>query len=146
MQRGQSMDVATAHRSRDLAPEWRKGTGTQRRARQLMSDDTLGESSRLDEGFKIDAGANTCLLAHQHQFLGRDIAWSAGLAREWAAAESSDRRIEARHPESHGFEGVGDGEAAGVVEMQTQLKFWPAVAHLDDQAGDPHRRCPPHGV
>src|SRR6185436_19635340 len=71
--------------------------------------------ARDEQLLQIDAGFHAHALEHEHQVLGDDIAARAG--RERAAAESAHRAVEAAHAFLVGGEGIGDAEAARVVEM-----------------------------
>src|SRR5688572_2368999 len=65
---------------------------------------------------QVDAGRDPHALEHEHQVLGDDVA--AGAGREWAAAQSAHRAVEAAHAFLVGGEGIGDAQAARVVEMR----------------------------
>ena len=57
------------------------------------------------------------LLAQQDQFFGRYIARRPRLAGKRTSAKSADGRIEPAYALPHALKGIGDAEAAGVVQM-----------------------------
>lgn len=64
-----------------------------------------------------------------HQLLRGDVARRARLAGEQAAAQAADRGVEARHAEAQPLIGIGDAEAARVVQVQRDREVGPAPAH-----------------
>src|SRR6185436_342388 len=73
------------------------------------------DASRLEQPFEVDAGGHPHGLEHEHEVLGDHVA--ARARRERAAAEAAHRAVEVAHAFLEGGEGVGEPEAARVVEV-----------------------------
>ena len=111
-----------------------------------MADHALGQLARLDHRVEIDAGLHAHLLAEEHHVLGGDVAGGALVRGERAAAHAGHRGVEAVDADLERGDDVGDGERAGVVEVELDRGARPAVAHRADQPLDLQRVGPAHGV
>src|SRR5262249_11600609 len=121
------------------ASEGVEAAGVDELARQDMADDLFGHPPDLDQRVEIDAGVDPHLLTEQPQLLGAEVAGRSLLPGERAAAEPADRRIELGDPHLETGMGVGDGEPAGVVQMECDRRLGPAATHLAQHPLDPQR-------
>ena len=93
-------------------------------------DKPAGQLGGGDEGGEVQTGP----YAHVAESVGEVL--DGNVARrsrgEWAAAEPAEAGVEPPHPVFDGRDGVGNGEAPGVVEVCAQLHFHGGRDPVDD--------------
>src|SRR6186713_1949637 len=115
-----------------------------------MAVDRLGgnrlrqDLARDEQLLQVDAGLDAHALEHEHQVLGDHVAARAG--REGAAAEAAHRAVEVAHAFLVGGEGIGEAEAARVVQVSRFELRADSVFDFSEYPANLGRICVTDGV
>ncbi len=111
-----------------------------------MANDLLSQDRGCNKLFEVDTGVDTELVTEKDQILRANISGGTFMTGERTATEAGDGGIEAVNSHFQSSIGVRHAEAAGIMKMQSDLKFRPALAERTNGPFDAFRSCPGHRV